>query len=128
MKDSKLIIDTVIFTDNQEILEATDKLYNSLCEIVRGKKLTTENTMQVALSLMKFVERYPDLQGSQKKFLVIQVLKRFVKNSMGVDENEDLLTFIDVFLPTVIDSVISVDKKQFVINIKKDLKKCLPCY
>lgn len=127
MSDSKHLVqpaDTNIELTSSDLV---DKLYISLSELVKGKKLTTENAVQIAINLMQIVETYPNLHGKQKKALVLQVLKLFVRGNMDGDEERALLTFIDLFLPTVIDTLVSVDKKEIAIKIKKGFKLCFPC-
>lgn len=124
MSESKHLIHVNIELPGSDLI---DKLYNSLSHLVKGKKLTTENAMEIGINLMQIVETYPDLHGKQKKALVLHVLKRFVKENMVGDEEKVLLTFIDLFLPTVIDTLVSVDKKEFTIKIKKGFKSCFTC-
>ena len=127
MSETKHLVqpeDTAVHLPASDVI---DRIYTSLSELVKGKKLTTENTIQIAVSLMKIVETYPDLRGSQKKALVLHVLKRFVKDSLDEEEEQALLMFIDLFLPTVIEALISMDKKEIVIKIKKGFKVCFKC-
>jgi hypothetical protein len=76
---------------------------------------------------MQIVEKYPKISGIQKKSLVIQVLKKFVIDQSDGDTENALLLFIDTFLPSVIDTIISVDVKDLVINIKKGVKSFFIC-
>ena len=126
MSDSKKLVkpDITIELPGSDIV---DELYNSLSELVNSNELTTENVVQIAFNLMQIVETYPDLNGQQKKALVLHVLKRFVRENMDGDEERALLTFIDLFLSTVIDTLVSVDKKEIAIKIKKGLKECFSC-
>ena len=81
----------------------------------------------IATNLMQIVEKYPKISGTQKKSLVIQVLKKFVIDQSDGDTENALLLFIDTFLPSVIDTIISVDVKDIVINIKKGVKSFFIC-
>jgi len=58
--------------------DSVDKLYESLSRIVGDDKITESNIVFIATNLMQIVEKYPSLNGSKKKALVIHVLKRFV--------------------------------------------------
>ena len=104
-----------------------NKLYKSLCMISADKKVTTINIVMIATNLMQIVEKYPKISGTQKKSLVIQVLKKFVIDQSDGDTENALLLFIDTFLPSVIDTIISVDVKEIVINIKKGVKSFFIC-
>lgn len=127
MSDSKPLVQPTDITIDIPASDAIERLYASISQLVKGKKITTGNAMQIALNLMKIVETYPDFNGSQKKSLVLHVLKLFVKETTDGDDEQALLTFIDIFLPTVIDTIISVDKKEIPVKIKKSLKVCFPC-
>ena len=127
MSESKHLVQPADTTAHLPSSDVIYRVYTSLSELVKGKKLTLENAMQIAVSLMKIVETYPELHGSQKKALVLHVLKRFVKDNMDGEEEQALLIFIDLFLPTAIDALISVDKKEIVIKIKKGFKVCFQC-
>jgi hypothetical protein len=111
--------------DTQYIFE---QLYDTIQDIVGNKKITTKDVMTLTINLMKFIEVYPDIHGKQKKVIIIRVLKRFVEDNMTGDSKDNVLNFIKYFLPEVIDSLISVDKKEVIIKIKKGLKKCFPCF
>ena len=105
-----------------------DNIYKDLSQIVGDKKLTTTNIVNITISLMQIVEKYPTLHGKEKKELVIYVLKKSVKDHIfDTDSEESLLLFIETFLPSIIDSVISIDKKELTINITKKLKSCFSC-
>lgn len=102
-----------------------DGLYNTLS---KGDSLVTkENITTIVINLMQLVEKYPDLTGEQKKKLVIHVVKNFIKDKTDNEEEEVLLTFVDIFLPTLIDTLVSVDKKKIVIKLKKTFSSCFPC-
>jgi len=101
-----------------------DGLYNTLSK--SNSHLSKENITIVVINLMQLVEKYPDLTGEQKKHLVIHVVKKFIKDKTDKEEEQVLLTFVDVFLPTIIDTLVSVDKKELAIKIKKTFSSCFP--
>ncbi len=102
------------------------KLYNSLSIIVTDKKIDNTNVILITTNLMQIVEEYPGLKGEQKKTLIIDVLKRFVIDNLNDTEETFVLTFIDSVLPYVIDTIISVDKKEIAVKMKKSFKVCFP--
>lgn len=102
-----------------------DGLYNTLSK--GDSPVTKENITTIVINLMQLVEKYPDLTGEQKKKLVIHVVKKFIKDKTDNEEEEVLLTFVDIFLPTLIDTLVSVDKKEIVIKLKKTFSSCFPC-
>lgn len=108
------------------VSDIADKLYKSLSLLVGGEKINTTNVVIIATNLIQIVEKYPKLKGHQKKMLILQVLKKFVEDHLENEEEKVVLTFIDLFLPSVIDTIISVDKKEISVKIKKGLKTCFP--
>jgi len=102
-----------------------DGLYDSLSN--SASHVTKENITMIVINLMQFVEKYPDLSGNNKKNLVIHVVKNFIKDKTDKEEEEVLLTFVDIFLPAVIDTLVSIDKKEMVIKIKKTFSSCFSC-
>ena len=103
-----------------------DSLYNTLTN--SNSVLTKENITTIVVNLMQLVEKYPDLTGVQKKQLVIDVVNKFIKDNTEGDEEEILLTFANIFLPTLIDTFVSVDKKKIVIKMKKTFSSCFSCF
>lgn len=101
------------------------ELYNTLSK--GDSPIRKEDITTIVINLMQLVEKYPDLTGEQKKNLVIYVVKNFIKYKTNKKEHEVLLTFVDIFLPTLIDNLVSVDKKEIVIKLKKTFNSCFPC-
>jgi hypothetical protein len=104
-----------------------EKLYHSLKVIVGDKNMDTNNIISITTNLMQIIEKYPDLKGEEKKFILIHVIKKFVKDNVDNENQKNVLTFIDLFLPSFIDTVISVDKKEIIIKVKKGIKDCFTC-
>ena len=111
-----------------DIIMIVEKVYQDLKQIVGDKKLNTTNIVSITINLMQIVEKYPKLDGQNKKNIVIYVLKEFTKDYItDTDTQCSLLLFIETFLPSIIDSLVSVDKKEITINITKGLKSCFSC-
>jgi len=112
--------------DNLPTSDSLNKIYESLSLV--SNDINTSNIIQLTINLMRIIEKYPNLTGTQKKETIIYVLKKVIKDNLDNDETkQNLLFFIDTFLPYVIDTIISVDKKEVVIKIKKGFKKCFTC-
>lgn len=77
--------------------------------------------------LMQVVETYKNIKGDQKKNIVIKVLRMFVKNNCTPDESQNINLLIDLALPSIIDTIISIDKKKIKIKVGKFLKKFGSC-
>lgn len=104
-----------------------EELYNNLSKIIGEKNITTGNILPLVINLMKMVETYPNLSGEEKKNLVTQVLIIFARKNIKGETQTEIIRFIDLFLPSVINSIISVDKNEIIINAKKSVSKCFPC-
>tara|TARA_B110000908_G_C10216087_1_gene432887 strand:+ start:1235 stop:1594 length:360 start_codon:yes stop_codon:yes gene_type:complete len=104
-----------------------DQLYDSLVRLIGNNKITTFTVVTITTNMMQVVERYPKLTGTMKKELVTHVIKRFVYDNLGGEDEDSLILFIDKFLPSVIDMIVSIDKKESVIDIRKGFKSCFPC-
>jgi hypothetical protein len=100
-----------------------NKLNKSLTILVGRNKITPTNIIELCTALMKIVE-LSNNSGRYKKELVIHTLKLFVSEKMKPKEGMLIHTFIDMFLPSVIDMIISVDKKKIKIALKKKIFKC----
>ena len=68
-----------------------------------------ENIVQILISLMQSMNIY-HISGNEKKYIVIHIINNFVINKLNNDE--DLINFINIFFPHIINVLISVDKKQ----------------
>jgi hypothetical protein len=99
---------------DEKIIES---LYNNLNAM--STSITTANIIELTTKLMQLVESYPLLKGSQKKNIVIFVLKKFVTSKVDVESQQQVLSFIDLFLPSVIDTLISLDNSEIEIKVKK---------
>lgn len=113
--------------DEQTNLMITNKLYDSITLLTGNTKITTSNIVFITTNLMQIIEQYSKLTGPTKKDIIIGVVKLYVLEHLNGDEEKGLLMFIDAFLPSVIDIIISVDKKEMVIKIHKGLKSCFSC-
>ena len=104
-------------------------LYNQLNNLLHGQKLTSSNIVTITLHLMQFVEKYPNIKGSQRKKIVIQVLKQFVADKVDdPTEEENILLIIQMTIPSLIDTIISVDKGEIAIKTKKCCESFFTCF
>lgn len=106
---------------------SVSSLYQNFRKIVStNDDITSDNLIAFTIELMKLVETYPNLTGSQKKNLVLIVIELFVEDEMKPGKShDDMILFIRQFLPHIIDKLIEVDRKQLFIHAKK---LCQPCF
>jgi hypothetical protein len=117
---------------------STNTLLNNLNELyqyiknVHQNKITPTNIVMIASELIHIVEKYNGLTGTQKKMLVINVIKKIVNEESNTDEEKIALNIIiDSTLPHMIDGFVDAinGMMKFVKDVKKTnfLKRCLFC-
>lgn len=115
MEQSK--IDEII---NNDLTKIIDSLNSSFTDFSLDK---------ISILIPKLIiiaEKYKTLRGVEKKELVIELLKNIVSKYDNVNENSILEPIILQLVPSMIDTLISVDKKQ--IKLKKThLINCFKC-
>lgn len=128
-----------------ELKKITDTVgieFSVLMDIVdqiRGP-VTITNVIQVSTKLMGLVGKVKNLDGQQKKFVVIQLLMYFVNNTGSGKIDAFMDSILINVIPAAIDKLVEVEKGNLVFNadvkekvtphakslwakIKKELKK-----
>ena len=104
-------------------------LYEQLKQMIGSGKVTSGNVVTVVVNLMQLVDKYPDLSGHQKKGVILHVLNVVIDEQVDDDEQAgQLKLLVQMTLPTVIDTIVSVDKKELQIKVTKGLKKFCSCF
>ncbi len=110
---------------------AFDRLYQKLQEVAKDG-ITSSNITGIVLTLMQSVQTLGNLNGPQKKELVIDVVKKFIREKVD-DENvkRDLQIFADLTLPPLIDEFVALNNRETRIKVKncigKIINRCLSC-
>ena len=108
-------------------IKADQGLYKELQNTMHHIDISFSNIMGLVLELTKAAEQKKDIPGVEKKFVVIQALRMYVlHDSIDNDQQKALLLFIDHTLPHLIDLMITLDKSEFVIKMKKRVLFCIP--
>ncbi len=81
---------------------------------------------------MKLAQQFSTLKGAQKKDLVVYVIAKYVQEKVSDEQlARDLSLFIEMTLPSVIDSFIELNNGETKIKVKncliKFFKKCGCC-
>lgn len=110
---------------NGEIVDTyIDVVYDALCDIIKTKKLTIADTAIIVLSLMKIVEGFDNLTGTQKKKILLTALEKY--DSLHPDE----ANLVSAALEGFINAFVQVEKGDIVIGVKKGgncLTSCFGC-
>lgn len=105
-------------------VEAGNKLYEEVKVILGTGTISSSNVVAVLLSLMQLVENYTDVKGVQKKAIILDVLNHIIEDQIeNVDEAMNLKLLVQMTLPSVIDTFVSLDKKEISIKFKKTCSK-----
>lgn len=103
-------------------------LYNDMKHISSGD-MEVSDVIEITISLLQLAEDIKELNGVERKEIVIDVLKLFVIERVDDEKKEKhILLYIDMFLPTLIDTFVALDKSKINIHVKQSLSKCMPCW
>jgi len=106
----------------------TERIYKELKRLIGNENLSHSNVIPILLNLMQVVEHYSLLSGMQKKTLVLKVLDHLIEDQFDDKQEVDKMKLlVQMTLPTVIDTIISIDKKKLQINTKKGIRKLFAC-
>lgn len=103
-----------------------DKIYNTAKETLGADVISPANVLNLTVALMEAVEKCRELTGSQKKTLVVDVIKRLLdETNMSEEDNKTLDTIIELTVPTAIDVIIAATHGNVHINRLRDrLAQC----
>ena len=122
--------DNITQFDNLLNKEVEDVLYNYIRSIVEKTHINNNNVIQVIVSLIQKIDSYKKLSGEDKKNIVLKTVKKFCNDNIpnNTDQKISIILFIDMFLPSIIDVLVSIDKRELILKISKGIKGCLPCF
>lgn len=107
---------------------AAERLYEEIKNILGRGKITSANMVAVLLSLMQIVENYSDVKGVQKKAIILDALTHIIDDQIDdTQEAMNLKLLVQMTLPSVIDTFVSLDKKEISIKLKKTCSKLFGC-
>lgn len=116
-------MDTDKLTKITETNIVINNLYNEINQLMDGEIINLNNGITFGVNLMQLVEKYKTFTGQEKKQIVIDVINKIIEEQVDDENTErDLITFANTVLPTTIDTIISIDKKEIIINTKKFFK------
>lgn len=111
-------------TDVSKIDDDIFDLYEQLEQIVKTKQINAINLIEITIDLMKIVEDVKDISGKQKKDLIIETLEKFINEKVSDEkEREELLFIVKNVVPSVIDTVVSIDLGELSVKFNKLWKR-----
>lgn len=108
-------------------IESNDfiQLYKQLRVMIKGD-VTTTKLILLTTRACQLVERMKGIHGTQKRDIVVNLFKKVIMNKVEDEEEQaELLLFVEMTLPPVIDTLIAIDKRELVIKLQKHCG-CLP--
>lgn len=105
-------------------LKLIEKLYTRLV-LEMNFEISPSNITMYLVTLMQLTESITSLKGQDKKNLVIQVMEYLIMEQIRDDNEykEQLSLLVKLTLPELIDTLVSVDRKELKIKIKKGIKQ-----
>ena len=90
------------------LLTRLAELYDYSKSILDTNKITTTNIIMIMNNLIQVVEKYKELTGNQKKMLVLDTLKKIINENVSDEsEKQQLILFVNITIPIILDSIIS---------------------
>ena len=87
------------------------------------ENLSMDNIVDFVPELIKCAEKYKNLSGLEKKQLVVDLLKNLIDSTDGFGDDAVVDPILKSLVPSIIDNLIKVDKKQ--LKLKKSKPSCL---
>ena len=101
------------------------KHFNIIFEI--NSKISTSDIIKCIIYLMQMVEEY-NINGINKKDIVLSTMKNIIlEYKNNIHDYEYIENFINTILPSLIDTIISLDKKDKYIKIENVIKPSCWC-
>ena len=104
--------------------ESTKVLINTL--IVNYAKFDVEHITKVLPRLITHVEKFKELEGDEKKNLIITILKHIVDKTDGPGDDAVWDPIIKSLIPGMIDMLLEVNDGKLKLRKKSCLRCCCP--
>jgi hypothetical protein len=106
-------------------MDPFDELYSHLLAMTKSEKITVANIVDITTRLMAVVEQIDGMTGLQRKEMVLNVLKQYIRSQIHDDDFENVIvTVVDYTLPHLIDTIISFDRGELRIALNKATSCC----
>ena len=105
-----------------------DKLYIEIMNVIEKNNIEITDIVGVTINMMKIVDKYKNINGVQKKNLILHILGKLIDDKIEDEQLVNNLKFIiNMTMPFVIDTFISIDKRELIIKMKKRCSKYKCC-
>ena len=114
----------IISQDNKIYIKVLSKLNSKFKNMENKNDMKPKDIINFIINLMQIVEKY-NINGASKKEIVVRIITDILENNKNNIENiEFIQSFIKNILPSFIDTIISLDKKEIIIKLENALSKC----
>lgn len=106
-----------------------DMSYKNLLNFIKDDDITTSNIVNITLKSIELVDIYKDINGLEKRHIVTKILHKLINTYVKDDDKKtDLLEYIQIYAPSVIDVSCFASRGKYKINKKpKHLKIFFNC-
>ena len=97
-----------------------DLSYKNLMNFIKEDDITALNIVNITLKSVELVDIYKDINGLEKRHIVIRMLHKLVNTYIKDDiERLDMLEYIHVYAPAIIDASCFASRGKYKINKKR---------
>jgi hypothetical protein len=101
-----------------------DRIYASLKHWTDGtKEITSAGLTILVLEVIQLVEKVK-INGAAKKQLALDLVEKLIRES-SIEDKENFLMIAKAIVPSMIDSIIDIDKRKITIKTQKKIRSCM---
>lgn len=105
-----------------------DISYKNLMNFIKEDDITAVNIVNITLKSIELVDIYKDINGLEKRHIVIKMLHKLINTYIKNDlERLNMLEYIHVYAPAIIDATCFASRGKYKINKKKTKFKNFNC-
>lgn len=122
LKDTTEQVEEKVVTEVVKVKKQVDFLADiegkALIETIAPtvEDMSIENVMKILPEIIKHVQKYKQLNGQQKKKMIISMLRHIVDITDGPGDDELWDPIIKRLIPSIIDTLVKVDKGKLKLN------------
>lgn len=105
-----------------------DRLHNSLTEL-NYKEINISNVIPSCIKLMMILEEeLSDMNGYERKDVLLYALEEFIIKTLPDEQHYEILNMVHLALPSMIDCIIAIDRRDLLISLKTRRPGLLDCF
>ena len=97
-----------------------DMSYKNLINFIKEDDITSSNIVNITLKSIEIVDVYKDINGLEKRHIVTKMLQKLINTYIKDDDKKsNLLEYIQIYAPYVIDISCFASRGKYKINKKR---------